>query len=221
MRAIDVFIDAFYPKRCGSCRTLTDNGNALCSDCANKLERVKCPICITCGNSLSDCECDTFIYHFDGIVAPFKNKGVAKEMVYNFKFDKDYSLVDEIVENMAKSIKESYSDINFEFITYVPKKRGEFNQCKVLAKRLSNILNIPIKHTSLIKVKDNQVQHHLSLVQRFDNVRDTYRAVKMRKGQTVLLIDDIKTTGATLNECARELKFSGAEKVYSATALIR
>ena len=221
MRVIDLILDAFYPKRCAACKKLTDNGKALCSDCANKLEWVKTPICITCGNSLSECECDTFIYHFDGIVAPFKNKGVAKELVYSFKFDQDYSLVDDIVENMAKCVKDSYSEINFDFISYVPKKRGEFNQCKVLAKRLSNQLNIPVKHRSLIKVKDSKIQHNLSLTQRFDNVKDTYRAESMIKGQTVLLLDDIKTTGATLNECARELKFSGAEKVYSVTALIR
>ena len=74
---------------------------------------------------------------------------------------------------------------------------------------------------SLIKVKENQVQHNLFLNERFGNVKDAYRATDKIKGQTVLLLDDIKTTGATLNECAKELKFSGAKKVYCIAALIR
>ncbi len=221
MKVIDAFIDAFYPKRCGSCHEITMDGGALCSQCADKLEWVRTPICITCGNSLKECECDTFIYHFDGIVAPFKNKGVAQDMVYSFKFDKDFSSVDFIVENMAKSVLNNYANIKFDFISFVPKKKEEFNQCEILAKGLSKALDIPVIAKSLIKIKDNQVQHNLSLVDRFGNVQDVYRATKRIKGQTVLLLDDIKTTGATLNECAKELKFSGAERVYCVTALIR
>lgn len=221
MKVIDFIIDALYPKRCASCHEITDDGSALCTKCSNKLERVRVPICIVCGNTLKECECDTFIYHFDGVVAPFKNNGVAKDMVYSFKFDKDYSSVDYIVENMAKSVLNCYTHINFDFISFVPKKDKEFNQCEVLAKALSKTLNIPVREKSLIKIKDNQAQHKLSLIQRFGNVQDAYRADKKINGQTVLLLDDIKTTGATLNECAKELKFAGAEKVYCVAALIR
>ena len=221
MKIIDAVIDALYPRRCASCQEITIDGGVLCIACAEKLERVKTPVCIECGNFVKECECDTFIYHFDGIVAPFKNKGVTKNMVYNFKFHKDYSAVDYIVENMAKSIAESYDDVNFDFISFVPKFKKEFNQCKVLSKRLSRILDIPVKSNSLIKIKENHTQHNLSLNDRFGNVQDAYRACENLKGQTVLLVDDIKTTGATLNECAKELKFSGAKKVYCVTALIR
>lgn len=221
MKIIDMVIDSLYPKRCGACQEITANGEALCLKCAEKLERVRTPICIACGNTLKECECHTFIYHFDGIAAPFKNKGVAKDMVYRFKFDKDFSSVDYIVENMAKSVLENYINVKFDFISFVPKMRKDFNQCEVLAKRLSKALNVPVKKKSLIKVKENQVQHNLSLNERFGNVKDAYRATEKIKGQTVLLLDDIKTTGATLNECAKELKFSGAQKVYCIAALIR
>ncbi len=221
MTLIDAIIDSLYPKRCASCQKITSDGGVLCFGCAEKLERVKTPACIACGNSLKDCECDTFIYHFDGVVAPFKNKGVAKDMVYRFKFNKDYSTVDYIVENMSKSVVDCYCDINFDFISFVPKMKREFNQCKVLAKRLAAALNVPVRPNTLIKIKENQVQHNLSLNERFCNVQGAYRAREKIKGQTILLLDDIKTTGATLNECAKELKFSGAEKVYCVTALIR
>ena len=221
MRLIDFIIDALYPKRCASCKEITGDGGALCGDCADKLERVRTPICVACGNTVKECECDTFIYHFDGVVAPFKNKGVAQDMVYSYKFTKDFSCVDFIVENMTKALKESYADINFDCITFVPKKRREFNQCKPLAKGISKSLNIPVRADALIKIKDNQVQHKLSLIERFGNVQNVYRGGERLNRQTVLLIDDIKTTGATLNECAKELKFSGAQKVYCVTALIR
>lgn len=221
MKIIDAVLDSLYPKRCASCRQITKDGNVLCPECADKLERVKTPVCIACGNHIKDCECDTFIYHFDGIVAPFMNKGVAKDMVYTFKFDKDFSYVDFIVENMANSLLKTYKDINFDFLTFVPKMKSDYNQCKPLAKRLSRRLNIPVKRKILVKVKENKTQHKLSLNERFSNVKDAYCTTEKIKGQTVLLLDDIKTTGATLNECAKQLKFAGAEKVYCVTALIR
>ncbi len=219
MKIIDLILDSFYPRRCAVCKEFIYAGD-FCRECINKILYMETPICLSCGNSIRKCQCDTYIYHFDGIVAPFENRGATREMFYNFKFNKDYASVPFIIENMFNFIEKYYGDIKFDVLTFIPKNKKEYNQCKVLAKKLSKKLNVKLDDAILLKVKSNKTQHNLRLNERFDNVKGVYESTKSLKGKTVLLLDDIKTTGATLNECARELKFAGAEKVYCVTALI-
>ena len=126
---------------------------------------------------------------------------------------------------MALSVKQRYGDINFDFITYVPMTkfrqfRKGYNQSALLAKELSKILSIPIVHDILFSHKKRKSQHKTTSKERFDNVKQIYYTKKRISGGTVLLVDDIKTTGATLDSCARQLLMCGADKVYCISALI-
>ena len=219
MKLLDLVIDSFYPRRCAACKVLISDGH-FCSECLCQVRFVEPPVCTLCGNNLKNCQCDTFIYHFDGVVAPLVNQGIIKQTFYNFKFNKDFDMLSFVTDNICKVIESNYGDIKFDMLTFVPKDKGKYNQCRVLARELSKKIKIKIDENTLVKIKPNNVQHKLSLKERFDNAKDVYRSTKSLKGKTVLLLDDIKTTGATLNECARELKFAGAEKVYCVTALL-
>ncbi|MEE1238890.1 MAG: hypothetical protein UHO61_03080, partial [Acutalibacteraceae bacterium] len=97
-------------------------------------------------------------------------------------------------------------------------KRG-FNQSRVLAEKIAEILGIPIAD-ELVCLKNGKRQHDLFGKERFENVKGRYKAKTGTKGKMLLLVDDIKTTGATLNECAKQLCLSGADGVYCVTALI-
>lgn len=219
MKILDLIRDSFYPRRCACCKEFILDGY-FCQDCADKILLVNEPICISCGNNVKNCQCDTYIFHFDGIVAPLVNEGITRQAFYKFKFKKDYFLLPFLTEKMSSLIRKHYCDVEFDVMTFIPKNKKEYNQCRVLAEDLSKKLNIKLDETALIKLKPNKTQHDLMLNERFDNVKGVYKSPKNLKGKTVLLLDDIKTTGATLNECARELKFAGAEKVYCITALI-
>ena len=100
-------------------------------------------------------------------------------------------------------------------------KRG-FNQSEVLAKNISKILKIPICNDALIAARKTKIQHTLTKDERFKNVRGKFIANKKHDltGKTVLLVDDIKTTGATLDECAKQLLSLGADEVYCVTGLM-
>ena len=99
-------------------------------------------------------------------------------------------------------------------------ERG-FNKSDLFAKEISEILNIEYNANLLVKKSKTKTQHRIRNIEdRFANVRDGYKSVFDLKGKNILLVDDIKTTGASLDECARQLKFSGAENVYSVVALI-
>lgn len=94
------------------------------------------------------------------------------------------------------------------------KSRG-FNQSELLAKEISIKLDMYLEVKSLIKVKNNQSQTNLSAVERRKNVKDCYRwKGNNLKNKNIILIDDVITTGATLNECAKILKKAGANEVW-------
>lgn len=126
---------------------------------------------------------------------------------------------------MAKAVRREFSNINFDCVCFVPMtlknklKRG-INQSELLARCIANELNIPLYQNALVKLKQNRVQHNLSRNERIMNVKGVFTASDDVKGKTVLLVDDIKTTGATLNECSRELLKAGAGQVFCVTAVI-
>lgn len=222
---INLIKEAFFPKTCAACGEVTDNGEPLCDYCREMLVRFD-PIkrCIRCGNEKSDCECKYRVFHFDGLVAPFENKETARLGVYSFKFRRKMSNAEYFAEQMALSVKNEYRDIRFDAVTFVPMhkyrflKRG-FNQSRVLAEKIAEILGAPLADT-LLCLKNGKRQHDLFGKERFQNVKGRYAAKGSVRGKTILLVDDIKTTGATLDECAKQLISSGADGVYCVTALI-
>lgn len=126
---------------------------------------------------------------------------------------------------MAKAVKTVYNDINFDGITYVPMhpikllRRG-FNQSEVLAQRLSKVLNIKVYDRLLSARYVPKAQHNLTVKERFKNVKGIYTYNYTVTGKTILLVDDIKTTGATLDECAKQLLLAGADNVFCICGLI-
>lgn len=219
----NTLINALFPQRCIVCNKLSEEDSFFCKDCQGKIQPIADKICLGCGREQENCDCDRFIYHFDGMIAPFANDGQAKNTFYSFKFGSDFSSVDYFAQNMAYAFKEHFGDIQIDLMCYVPLSEGElykreFDKCQMLAQKISLLLKIPLENI-LCKEENVPTQHDLTFDNRFDNVRNAYGTTKKVKGKNILLIDDIKTTGATLDSCARELKFAGAKKVYCLTAL--
>lgn len=217
--------EAFFPMTCAACGEVTEGGEPLCDYCRemlmpfNPLKR-----CILCGSEEPDCECQHLVFHFDGLIAPFKNNDTARLGVYSFKFAKRISNADYFAEQMALCVKNEYRNIRFDAVTFVPMHRSRFlkrgfNQSRVLAEKIAVVLGLPIADT-LVCLKKGKRQHDLFGKERFGNVKGRYKAKAGAKGKKLLLVDDIKTTGATLDECAKQLYLSGADGVYCVTALI-
>ena len=204
---------------------MTEGGEPLCTYCREMMKSFN-PLnrCICCGNEKPDCECKHRVFHFDGLIAPFENRETAKLGVYSFKFGRKMSNADYFAKQMAFCVKNEYRDIHFDAVTFVPMhrfrllKRG-FNQSRVLAEEIAETLGIPFEDT-LVCLKNGKRQHDLFGKERFQNVKGRYKANINESGKTLLLVDDIKTTGATLDECAKQLYLSGADGVYCVTALI-
>lgn len=149
--------------------------------------------------------------------------GIFRNAVRNFKFNGKRSYKTSLGKLVARDIKKEYKDKVFDIITAVPlhksrfKERG-FNQSAELARVISKELDIPYAET-LIKKRNNKVQHTLKASERQTNVKGAYKVLNkdIIKNKNILIIDDIITTGCTLTECTDMLLKGGAKSVFCAT----
>ena len=227
-RLFDVILSALFPNTCVACGEIIPENEFLCEYCAEMAETVDfTKSCIRCGMPKKQCRCSKRVFHFNGCAAPFYNDGVMQKAMYRFKFGKKEYIKKFFAERMALTVKTAYSDINFDIVTFVPttfkrkSKRG-FNQSELLANEISKILKLPLLSNLLRCKKSAKIQHTLNFDERFKNVKGRYECNRNYKlnGKTVLLVDDIKTTGATLDECAKQLLLLGADRVYCVTGLM-
>ncbi len=198
----------------------------LCDDCRENLPAIKEEKCKYCGVGKSRCNCKKHKSGYDGITAPFYYEAGIKRSIQLLKFNNKSFLADILAEDMANCVLSDFKDLKFDFICFVPfsisqKLKRTYNQSELLAESLSKKLNIPLKPV-LLKLFDTRSQHDMGIKYRKGNVFGIYdikENVEI-KGKTVLLVDDVKTSGATLDDCAWILKIRGAEKVYCVTAAL-
>lgn len=146
------------------------------------------------------------------------------DAIKRFKFSDRRQYAFSLAMTMAESIIKEYSDIEFDYIAYVPmhhlklRERG-YNQSQLLAKKLSQILDIPLADV-LVKTRNNQPQHTIdNAALRAENVKGVFKAINREciKDKNILLIDDIITTGNTLGECAKMLMKLKPRNILCAT----
>lgn len=226
MNIFKVVITALFPNTCAGCGAVLSEEEFLCDYCYEMLDRTaKDKLCFKCGLPKKKCDCSKYIFRFDGCTAPFYNNGTARKAMYAFKFRRKERFGEFFARQMALCVKQAFCDVKFDIIGYVPMlKRNEhrrgYNQSKVLARALSEILGIPVAENLLGCKGKEYTQHELPHKMRFNNVKDRYYCNFSVNGKNILLVDDIKTTGATLDECAKQLLKSGADRVYCVTGLI-
>ena len=226
MKAFKWIVSAFFPKTCAVCGSIINEDESLCDYCYEMIERTAADKrCFKCGLPKKNCECSKYIFRFSGCTAPFYYGNFSKKAMFIFKFRKRSELGEMFARYMALSVNESFYGVDFDLIACVPMdklskfKRG-YNQSEILAYELSKILDIPFAWNLLGARKKKYSQHTLPNRERHNNVKDKYVCNKRIDGKTILLVDDIKTTGATLDECSVQLLRSGAERVYCVTSLI-
>jgi ComF family protein len=137
-----------------------------------------------------------------------------------FKFEHEMAVGCWLGFRMAEMLAALDADGCFSVVTFVPMTRKDyrsrgFNQAEVLARIIARQLQLPLKNL-LRKTRETHLQSHLSAADRTTNLRDAFRLLPSEDDR-VLLVDDIYTTGATVEECARTLKEGGVQSVVAAT----
>ena len=222
--------EILFPKNftCEGCgKEIAENdGIILCEDCTDKLTFIGEHRCKKCGAQIKDLSnycmrCSMGGMVFDRAVSVLTYGGLAKKLLLRFKDSGAKYLGETFAKWMAKELNDS--GISFDLITFVPitkakeRKRG-YNQSKVLAEELSKICKKTVTE-GLLKIKDTGAQKQLTGKERQENLKGSFQVTdkKIFKGKSILLLDDVLTTGATANACAEALHKAGAEKVFVAT----
>ncbi len=218
----------FFPPRCVLCdEVVAANTMPICPACAKKeLPLMQSPVCNRCGREKKSCVCKMDTFLTDGIAAPFYNEQPIKDSIYYFKKAEDIDRIQYYTENMLASIYAAFADKVVDYITTVPMHytdyatRG-FDQTEPLAKYISKELHVPYVPL-LRKIFPTPSQKSLPAHNRSGNVLgafDVQTNVSL-KGKSILLLDDVVTTGSTTNECAKMLKIYGAKHVYVAAVAV-
>ncbi len=223
MNFIKYIVWLLFPKRCAVCGEIIQRNSAVCKKCNDELEYIG-KNCSVCGAVKKHCECKRHVYRFSGCVAPFYKGDNSMKMIYRFKLGNKTDCADFLSDKMCQKIKEYFGSVEFDRVTSVPMSPFKYfykgyNHSEVIAKSVAQKLGI--EYCRLLKKRPfKKSQHTLGHKERIENVKNMFYFRDENHYKTVLLIDDVKSTGATLNECTKELLFSGVRDVYCATAVM-
>lgn len=218
----DFILDIFFPKRCVQCGTF---GGFVCFECVGKIEKYKTPTCPECGRITefgqycSRCKARTGTHLSGLIIAAKYEAGPVKEMVHHLKYSGITALADLLGELVVERLdgKLPKGDLITVPVPLHKKREAErgFNQSELLARYISKRLDIP-GGIALLRMRRTESQVKLSGMERRRNLVGVFQCVdpELIDKKTVLLIDDVTTTGSTLNECAKVLKAAGAKAVW-------
>jgi Predicted amidophosphoribosyltransferases len=217
--------DLIFPPKCFLCKKHPVSLFGLCKLCGKKYLAPRSSICPLCGRTPQSCRCKYIDYAFDKVVTPFIYKDALRLKILSFKIKGNIPDGKSLSLYMAQLIKLSYNLKLLDYIIYVPmddktKKLRKFNQSELLAKFISHKLKIPVLHNVLIKTESRQPQHTLNFINRKLNVKNIfslYNDINL-SGKNILLVDDIITTGYTLDACSSLIKKAGAKNIVCAVA---
>lgn len=230
--------DLVFPPVCSLCGSpLEDSQSAFCNACSFSIKRLSGRICNRCGRpygglahaNLRKCgECLSSERPFEMARFAALYTGELRKAVIRFKFYGALHLAGPLSTILMETFFRYYRHMQFDAIVPVPihprrlLARG-FNQVVVLAEKLSAHTGIPVDRTSFCKVIDTPPQVGLSRTERTNNLKQSLKVCRPDRirGKSVLLLDDVATSGATINESARRLKRSGASRICALVLALR
>lgn len=224
LRSLVIFL---YPARCRNCEENLDpsDGYYICKSCWQKVKFIERPYCEVCGypldpmaalpDRITSCDkCPENTWFRNARSLADYDSAVGKA-VWLLKYHGKAVMARPLAELMLKFMPELFGMADYDYIVPVPihkKKRRErgYNQMELIGRWLSRTTGIPME-TSLMKVVNNESQTGLSAKERLENVRGVFDVPDPSRiaGKKILLIDDVFTTGATVNESARMLARRG------------
>lgn len=215
-------VDWLFPPICAGCGTA---GSRWCAVCQNKVEQVPSPVCAICGCGGQEeklCKaCSEKKPTYDGLRSWALYEEPLRQAVHQLKYHRDLTLGEILSRPLERVLRKTGWDI--DWIIPVPlspqraRQRG-YNQSTFLAFPLALAMGLSIRPDGLFRVRETVAQVGLPAAQRRINVKNAFKAEPgIVAGKRILLIDDVTTTGATMEACSNALKTAGAEAVYGLT----
>jgi len=223
------FVDVLLPPVCYVCGGACSGKYGLCYSCLGKMKHILPPYCHKCGRrTLPDrviCnECNGKRFNIEKSWSCCYYESTLKDCIHLFKYSRYLGLMDVFRDIMVDFARKNEIPKNVDLIVPVPmhatkKRERTYNHSEILALSLAKNLAISIDIKNLKKIKWTQSQSELDKHKRMKNVKDTFLVIDKNafSGRQVLLVDDVYTTGATINECAKAILDRDAAKVFSLT----
>ena len=239
MKILKNFLEIIFPSHCLACEKIVNRDGLFCSECWPKLQFICEPKCQICaypfefqGLSLLCAKCLTKRPSFDKAVVLFRYNHILRKIISSLKYRDQTFLAKKFARLLFDKAKSEIADCDLMIAVPLHVKRlrkRKFNQAILLAKNLLKFA--PDKNfitDFLVRIKDTKPQVELKKKERENNLKNAFavnaKYLKEVRGKKILLIDDVTTTGATFENCAKILKKHGAKKVVvlaiAKTALI-
>lgn len=217
-------LDLFLPPRCVACEKIVTQHNTLCSSCWDAAPFISAPLCQCCGRPFTvdipptalclDCALRRPPFHQARTV--FAYDDFARKMVLPFKHGDRCDLAPILAQWMIRAAPELIA--NSDLVVPVPLHwfrlfRRRYNQAALLAHEISKQTGIPVRAQALKRIRATRPQGHLSRLARQQNLKGAFTCPLNLQDKSILLIDDVLTTGTTVLNCTRALHQSGAKAV--------
>ncbi len=222
-KLVEAAVDSFFPRQCVGCGRI---GDFICPDCVAKLPRLLPPSCPRCGRpQASDIVCPDCWQRqsgIDGIRSPYRFEEVIRRAIHELKYRNLRAIAPRLAWLLADYL--SANPLAGDALIGVPlhprrlRERG-YNQSGLIARELGKQTGLPVIEDCLVRVKQAKPQVRAADVEeRRRNVADAFVCRDERvRGKEIILIDDVCTSGATLEACAAALKHRGATAVWGLT----
>ena len=223
---MNFLVELLFPRRCPLCDKPVDKmGRYMCKKCQGDLRYVESPFCFKCGKQLKEqdleyCEdCENTEHCFDRGRAIYQYDTI-KEAIYRFKYEERTEYAEFFGKQLAERLGKEIEAWKPDAIVPVPlhrerEKRRGYNQATLLARELGRRLNIPVYENLVYRQKATTPQKELKGEERQNNLKNAFKIgqndVKLK---TIIVVDDVYTTGATMDEMAQCLKRAGVREVY-------
>ena len=222
-RLFRAVLDFALPPRCGGCGTIVEEVDSFCSECWRKLEFLGPGGCSRCGLPLKATDLETCAAclakppRLDRIRAAVAYDDISRSIAMRLKYGRKVALA----RTMTRYMQPLVGDVPSEaLLVPVPLHRGRlwrrgFNQSAIVARELSRRTGLPVALDALRRTRATPPLKGMNMKQRRRTVAGAFRPAKDvdLRGRTVVLVDDVLTTGSTANACARVLKRAGAARV--------
>lgn len=228
-----VLLDFLWPRACEACgRPAGAAGRYLCWDCLAALPAIALPFCSRCGDPVEGAITRGYVCSlcvdrapaFDLARSAIRFRGAAPELLHRFKYGHATHLAADLAGLLDACARAHYADERFDAVTFVPlhpvkERERTYNQARLLAERLARRRRLLLAPGVLERTRATGTQTRLTMRERARNVAGAFAAVcpAWTRGRAFLLVDDVMTTGATVNEAARVLKSAGARRVCVVT----
>ena len=220
-RVLQHALDGIFPPRCVNCQK---SGAILCPSCLATIHPIPSPFCTRCQFPLASgsiCQyCTRTPPAFYGLRVVSRYEGMIRACIHKLKYEGQIRLAEPLGLLLAQAY--IFYDLRADVIVPVPlhaerlRQRG-YNQSQLLAEECARHIRAPVIAALLVKTRATPAQVGLSSQERILNVAGSFAASAPLHGQRIVLVDDVCTTGATLNACAEALRLAGAGEIWGLT----